>query len=132
MLKGSLGTRLRLATCIAGSPATIRAPGHYHSLDLSKWQSELQGHPHPAYAEFITRGIQYSFRVGFNYSLDNLQPCRKNLQLTTQHPSVVDAYLRNKFSKTVSPALRTHPPYSGFNQMPLVSSPNVTNQENGG
>ena len=29
-------------------------------LDLSKWQSELQGHPDQTYAEFITRGIQYS------------------------------------------------------------------------
>ena len=68
-------------------------------LDLSKWQSELQGHPDPTYAEFITRGIQYGFRIGFNYSLQNLKPCRKNLRLATEHLSVVDAYLRNEFSK---------------------------------
>ena len=64
--------------------------------DLSKWQSELQGHPDPTYAEFITQGIQYDFRIGFNYSLQNLKPCQKNLWLATKHPSVVDAYLHNK------------------------------------
>ena len=68
-------------------------------LDLSKWQSELQGHPDQTYAEFITRGIQYGFRIGFNYSLQNLKPCRKNLRSATEHPSVVDAYLCNELSK---------------------------------
>ena len=34
-----------------------------------------------------------------HYSLQNLKPCRKNLRSATEHPSVVDAYLRNEFSK---------------------------------
>ena len=33
------------------------------SLDLCKWQSELQGNPDPTYTELITQGIQYGFRI---------------------------------------------------------------------
>ena len=61
--------------------------------------------------------------------LQNLKRCGKNLQLSTEHPSVVDAYLRNNPVQTVSPAFRTHPPYSGSNQMRLVLSPKVTTRE---
>ena len=101
-------------------------------LDLSKWQSELQGHPDPTYAEFITRGIQYGFRIGFNYSLQNLKPCRKNLRSATKHLSVVDAYLRNEFSKNRLTCIQDPSTLPWFQQTPLVLSPNVTNQENGG
>ena len=68
-------------------------------LNLSKWQSELQGHPDTRFAEFITQGIQYGFRIGFNYSLQNLKPHKKNLRSATEHPSVVDAYIQNELSQ---------------------------------
>ena len=68
-------------------------------LNLSKWQSELQGHPDTRFAELITQGIQYGFRIGFNYSLQNLKPCKKNLRSATEHPSVVDAYIQNELSQ---------------------------------
>ena len=61
--------------------------------------------------------------------LQNLKRCGKNLQLSTEHPSVVDAYLRNNPVQTVSPAFRTHPPYSDSNQMHLVLYPKVTTRE---
>jgi len=50
-------------------------------LILPKWQTELQGHPDPTFTEFITQGIQHGFRIGFNYSLQNLKPCRKKLTI---------------------------------------------------
>ena len=68
-------------------------------LILPKWQTELQGHPDPTFTEFITQGIQHGFRIGFNYSLQNLKPCRKNLRSAAEHPSIVDAYLHNELSK---------------------------------
>ena len=65
-------------------------------LILPKWQTELQGHQDPTFTKFITHGIQHGFRIGFNYSLQNLKPCWKNLRSTAEHPSIVDAYLHNE------------------------------------
>ena len=52
----------------------------------------LASHPDPQFRDYIVKGIQDSFRVGFNYN----KKCRsasKNMRSALQNPSVVSNYL---------------------------------------
>ena len=68
-------------------------------LNIPQWQHDLQGHSDPNFTAFITQGIQHGFRIGFDYSSQNLKPCRKNLRSATEHPQVVDTYLHNELTQ---------------------------------
>jgi len=59
------------------------------SLRLNEWTKELQAHPEQLFTNYILRGIDKGFRLGFNSSLVKLKSCPLNMLSTEEHPEVV-------------------------------------------
>ena len=57
----------------------------------------LQEHPDQQYVDFLVRGMtyMYGFRIGFDKA-QKLHPSRCNLKSASEHPTVVEKYLRQK------------------------------------
>ena len=69
-------------------------------LVLHQWQQRLLTHPDRQFSALILEGIQFGFRIGFNYQTQQLKPRKKNLRSATEHPEVVEAYLRKEVAQT--------------------------------
>ena len=69
-------------------------------LVLHQWQQRLLTHPDKQFSALILEGIQFDFRIGFNYQTQQLKPRKKNLRSATEHPEVVEAYLRKEVAQT--------------------------------
>ena len=61
-------------------------------LELGEWQRQLRDFPDPRLAEFLTRGIQKGFRIGFERAKSHTSG-RRNLRSSYEHPEVVSRYL---------------------------------------
>ena len=57
---------------------------------------ELFSHPDKWFTDYIVRGIQQGFRIGFQGSRDQLRSCRRNMVSSREHPDVVEAYIANE------------------------------------
>lgn len=66
----------------------IRTP-----LQAEAWQRMLAEHPDRELVEWMVRGIQQGFRVGFQQDPGVLKHTRQNLSSVRQHPEVVQEYL---------------------------------------
>ena len=64
---------------------------------LTAWQDGLRNHPDRLFAEYITRGIQHGFRVGFDYSFP-LRPARHNMPSAAAHPDVINKYVGDEIA----------------------------------
>ncbi len=62
-------------------------------LKLKAWQQELSGHPDKWFAEYICKGVQQGFRIGFHGNWTDLRSCRRNMVSAKDHPEVVQAYI---------------------------------------
>ena len=65
----------------------ISTPLHWQA-----WDHKLTRHPDQRFRDYITSGLRYGFRLGFDVS----QPCHRasrNMRSTSEHPQVVRDYL---------------------------------------
>ena len=67
-------------------------------LILANWAKLLDNHPEKSLVQLILGGIQYGFRVGFNYTQQTLKGKPRNLLSTQDHPAVVDAYISKELA----------------------------------
>ena len=67
-------------------------------LKLDTWREELKFYPDQQFAEYILRGIENGFRIGFRYDRQVLHPCRHNMLSATQAPQVVSNYLEGELA----------------------------------
>ena len=74
-------------TCI-NSPLVPRLP---------HWVHGLRHHPDREFANCITDGIQFGFRLGFDYS-SPLRPAQRNMPSAAAHPEVISRYVENEIS----------------------------------
>ena len=58
-----------------------------------QWKRELEGHPDRWFAEYISRGFERGFRVGFQGAQAQLRTCGRNMVSVRDHPEVVEKYL---------------------------------------
>jgi len=65
-------------------------------LQAEVWSQYLVGHPDRTFVEFLLRGIQQGFRIGFNPKLAELESNNCNMLSGWQHPEVVNAYLKGE------------------------------------
>ena len=65
-------------------------------LKLSVWQDYLAHHPDQQFAQFILRGIQYGFQIGFNGEAVIPKTCVSNMLSAKEHPQVVASYLEEE------------------------------------
>ena len=78
-----------------------RPPTHNHSANLQEvstplilqtWSVAQEPHPDRAFADYILRGLQEGFRIGFRQE-SPLRSAKTNMLSALQHPEVIDAYL---------------------------------------
>ena len=72
---------------LLGQLAEIQTP-----LRAQAWREGLQNHPDKQFAEFVVRGIEQGFCIGFNRK-ESLKPNATNLFSARQAPHVIHDYL---------------------------------------
>ena len=86
---------LALAQCRLGTP--IRLPPELREVDTPlqwpRWESHLQQHPDRPLVDYIIRGLQEGFRIGFKESRCKCQKSARNILSAVQKPEVVREYL---------------------------------------
>ena len=65
---------------------------------LPHWVHGLCHHPDREFANCITDGIQFGFRLGFDYS-SPLRPARRNMPSAAAHPEVISKYVEDEISE---------------------------------
>jgi len=60
-----------------------------------EWEWQLRGHPDRLFVEYLLRGMQDGFRVGFHYGLlsCSFAGANMNMKSASNNPSVIDEYL---------------------------------------
>ena len=62
-------------------------------LNLVSWATELSAYPDKQFKHYILSGIEYGFRVGYDYANHTLVARGRNMSSALEHPEVVDNYL---------------------------------------
>ena len=62
------------------------------SANIGAWRERLQKHPDKVFSEYILHGLEFGFRVGFDYHIQ-LSAARRNMTSALEHVDVVDKYL---------------------------------------
>ena len=65
---------------------------------LQSWKCELQDFPDRAFADYILRGIERGFRIGFDAKRTSLSSHRGNLLSAREKPDVVQHYLDHELA----------------------------------
>ena len=65
-------------------------------MKASEWRNMLATYPDKRFANFLLRGIESGFRIGFNRNMVQLKSRHQNLISAVDHPQVVQAYLDNE------------------------------------
>ena len=66
-------------------------------LPLSRWDHYLQSHPDKEFAEFLRRGINQGFKIGFNRS-QKLRPPKRNYESSVENPGHAQRYIDEEVS----------------------------------
>jgi len=69
-------------------------------LRLNVWASMLASHEDRRFVDYVLRGIEYGFRIGFDKSVTP-GSARKNMQSARDHPEVVSEYLHKELERGV-------------------------------
>jgi hypothetical protein len=67
-------------------------------LPWQEWDKALQSHPDQRFRRYIIDGIQFGFRVGFNYRLPT-RSASNNMLSAREHPEVIREYLAKECSE---------------------------------
>ena len=65
-------------------------------LQLPFWRKHLSQHPDQQFATLVLQGIEYGFKVGFQWGSHTLHSKQSNMVLAKAHPSVVTEYLEQE------------------------------------
>ena len=65
-------------------------------LKWVKWEFFLRDHPDRDFARYIIEGLRNGFRIGFEYTRHACTPAKRNMMSALQHPSVIDAYIKEE------------------------------------
>ena len=67
-------------------------------LVVSAWDTALASHPDKTYAQYIVKGLQEGFRIGFRYG-SPLRSATANMPSATQQPEVINDYLSKELAR---------------------------------
>jgi len=65
-------------------------------MQYGAWSQRLRGHPDVAFREYLLRGIQQGFRIGFRYGEWACTCASANMQSAVVQPRVIDDYLEKE------------------------------------
>lgn len=85
-----------LETCIPPATDLQKKGTQAHTpLVLSQWKQALRNHPDGVFVDYILRGIEHGFRIGFDRQC-HLRSATSNM--TTRNPEVISDYLEREVS----------------------------------
>ena len=58
------------------------------------WEQALAQHPDRQFADYITNGIRYGFRIGYDYDTTHHRSAKCNMQSARENPGPVEEYVR--------------------------------------
>lgn len=70
---------------------TIQTP-----LILAEWRRQLEGHPDKDCRDYLLKGIEQGFRIGFQHGLHACTQARVNIKATNEQPEIVQEYLASQ------------------------------------
>ena len=91
-------------------------------LIAPQWQRVLSHHPDREFARYILKGLTEGFRTGYRRA-NPLRSATGNMPSASQHPEVIDEYLRTELSlgRMLGPfSLDQVPPHTHVNRMGLT------------
>lgn len=78
-------------------PKPVEVPpvlmGNSTPLREEEWRARLQEHPDTRLKDYVLRGIQEGFRVGYDYRNHKCKRVKDNLRSALEHPDVVCKYI---------------------------------------
>ena len=57
-------------------------------LQVAAWEAALRSHPDTEFADYIQEGIQWGFRIGYDYTSHTCSQARSNLPSAREQPEV--------------------------------------------
>jgi len=94
------GDLIQMDRYVQGSPtavppilASISTP-----LQCEAWAAELRAHPDQEYAQFIVKGIEHGFRIGFDYQNCHCVSAKSNMLSASQHPQPIETYISKELA----------------------------------
>ena len=90
-----MGDLCELDSCIPLDPSPIPPALQTIATPLKRaaWAWELCLHPDQEFADFILRGLERGFRIGFDYRNHRCTSARRNMLSAVQHPQPIDNYI---------------------------------------
>ena len=68
-------------------------------LIAEAWAIELAAHPDPRFRNFLVKGLQEGFRIGYDTNQIQLRSSRSNMASAREHPEVVQTYLQEELTQ---------------------------------
>ena len=68
-------------------------------LQVTAWEAALRSHPDTEFADYIWEGIQWGFRISYDYRSHTCSPAHNNLLSAREHPEIITKYLSNEIAK---------------------------------
>ena len=93
------------------------------SLNLQVWtQAE---HPDTGIKEYILRGLQLGFRIGFQHGKGMCTSAKSNMLSANQNPGVVDEYLQKevRLGRVIGPMVREELPAAQVSRFGVIEKP---------
>ena len=62
-------------------------------LKIEIWREELRAHPDQVFAQYLVRGLEQGFRIGYRHESHSCVAAKRNMVSACQHPEPIEAYL---------------------------------------
>ena len=79
-----------------GRPWLAHLDSPCSTINLPFWEQELMGHSDKQFVDYILRGLQSGFRIGFQSANCRLRSTSTNLVSAAAHPQVVSSYIASE------------------------------------
>ena len=66
---------------------------HRHPIETVSMGASLAGHPDRDFVQFLLRGIDQGFHLGFDGAVHQVKGAQKNMQSALDNPKPVEEYL---------------------------------------
>ncbi len=94
-------------------------------LIIEEWERCLRDHPDRKYRQYILAGLRYSFRVGFQYEVNETTLAQTNMQSAIRNQEVVDKYLQQEvgLGRVVGPLKKWDVPGVHISRFGVIEKP---------
>lgn len=92
---------------------------------LGEWRKALAAHPDPEFREYVLKGIQQGFRIGFRHGDRTCKSAKANMKSAMDNPGVVDDYLGKevRLGRVLGPIEATQLPAMSINRFGVIPKP---------